>query len=448
MPVPYAPRGTFEPNTSIADLILRAGQQRAQIQQQMFGQLANTVGQLGEIPGQIQRQKLEAARTQREEQMAASQAAQMKRQQEDQAALDKGLAHYGEPGFDREQILSGLEGHLRPQISKILDEADASAAKSRESRTEYRARLAAGVNKAINLGIDPLKASAFAIQHAVVNGDIRKDEAEQILGQIQSDPNAVKPLMETLIAQSPTVAKELREEEKPLLKGPEQSLVSPTGKVLIPGEAKRETRSIDVQLSDPNITPERRAALLKAKRDEAIAGHVTEPKLYQVDTVDAEGNPIKTFVSEADARKMAAGGAGIKKPPSTAVQNREVAAKSSIVAGESLLKQLSDPKVTAQLGPIIGRYNSLAAAAGAGDPTAQELVGAIKSFSALQPQIHGFRAFQMGQDIERLLSTKQTPEALAAALRGVLTASYIVSGRGPGGEKEVKVQSIVKDPNQ
>jgi hypothetical protein len=147
------------------------------------------------------------------------------------------------------------------------------------------------------------------------------------------------------------------------------------------------------------------------------------------------GEMETTFISPETAAAIARGEKpALSKGPGTAERNRMSAARTSIERGEALLSELKDPKFAEKLGAVVGRYNSLAAAAGAGDPDAQYIVGEIKSFSALQPQIHGFRAVQMAQDVEKILSTKQDPKALAGALRGILTASYSVAKRAqPGG---------------
>src|SRR3972149_4469369 len=89
-----------------------------------------------------------------------------------------------------------------------------------------------------------------------------------------------------------------------------------------------------------------------------------EEKLYPVDVFNDEtGEMERTFVTETQARAMATGQApALGKGPGTAERNRMGAARASIQAGEPLLKDLSDPQFTAEVGPIIGRFNSLTAA--------------------------------------------------------------------------------------
>jgi hypothetical protein len=159
--------------------------------------------------------------------------------------------------------------------------------------------------------------------------------------------------------------------------------------------------------------------------------------VVMVDKYDPKtGQTVRTPVLKSDLRAMAKTGQGFEKAPNTATANRMEAARSSIASGEQLLRELKDPKYAGAIGPIMGRYNSLAQAAGAGSPEAQYIVGALRSFAALQPQIHGFRSVQFTHDIEKLLTTKQTPETLAAGIQGILTASYIVSHGEPEGASD------------
>jgi len=114
-----------------------------------------------------------------------------------------------------------------------------------------------------------------------------------------------------------------------------------------------------------------------------------------------------------------------------ALRNRKAAAATSRKAGEALIKDLETKAFRDEVGSVMGRGNTLLALAGEGNERAQYLVGAIRSFAALQPQIHGFRAHQMATDIEQLLRTTQNPDTLIATMRGILTASYYVGDEQP-----------------
>lgn len=241
----------------------------------------------------------------------------------------------------------------------------------------------------------------------------------------------------------------LRGPQKPIVLSDPERLIDPeTYETLVPAVTKPapEAKLHKVTVPGPGGVPVEKLVT----EDEMKAGvrayrapeKPEQDKLQKVDQFNPETGETETrFITQADAMAMATGAKpGLSKGPGTAERNRMAAARASIESGEALLSEITSPEFASKLGPIVGRYNSLAAAAGAGDPQAQYLVGAIKSFAALQPQIHGFRAVEMAKDIERLLTTKQTPEALAAGLRGILTASYTVAKKKPGAAVEMPAQ--------
>lgn len=172
--------------------------------------------------------------------------------------------------------------------------------------------------------------------------------------------------------------------------------------------------------------------IASARKEYSAADNVNpQPKVQKVDQFNPETGETETrFITNEDALAMAQGKQPpILKGPSAATKTKMDAARVSINAGENLLAELKDKEFSSKVGSIAGRWNSIAAAAGEGDPTAQYLVSALRSFSAMQPAVHGFRATKMAEDIEKLLSTKQSPEALSGALKGILTASYNVAGK-------------------
>jgi hypothetical protein len=126
---------------------------------------------------------------------------------------------------------------------------------------------------------------------------------------------------------------------------------------------------------------------------------------------------------------------GIAKAPGATVANRRDAARQSIEVGSDILQDLADPETMAVLGPAIGRYKSIEAAAGAGDPVAVKLRGKLMGFSALQMAIHNARNYKIAEDVKGLLSAEQTPEALQAGLMGILGASRAIAHQplGSGG---------------
>lgn len=135
-------------------------------------------------------------------------------------------------------------------------------------------------------------------------------------------------------------------------------------------------------------------------------------------------------------------------PLSGTVENRVSLARASLEVGNSLMERVKSPEFAAVLGPILGRYKTIEAAAGAGDSAMKKLQGELESFSDMQMGIHGSRAHKIVEDIRKLLTTEQTPEALAAGLDGILAASRVLSmtGIGPTGEPSNGVGGPLKPP--
>jgi len=68
------------------------------------------------------------------------------------------------------------------------------------------------------------------------------------------------------------------------------------------------------------------------------------------------------------------------------------------------------------MGPLMGRLAKGEIALGDVDPAIAELYGAMKSFYALQPAVHGFRNAEFVKDFETALGTlERDPEASSPA---------------------------------
>jgi|SRR3990172_151194 len=442
--IPYAPADYYRPRNRIADLILAAGQARAagaarsgEIWGDAIARAASGIGgAIADAPRlRAESTEREAATAFRERQMAA-----LERGEQREEAVSGALGGYGQEDFDINAAVSSLPPDAQLGARKIYQELESSRLQADES-TAYV--LAKGARIAESLLETPLQdvgmelVSKYFRQHF-------PQQMERLEATVKEDPSKLKPLLQHLQGQSERFRKEL-EARKP--KTREIKTRQPGGGERIeivedvPGLVRESAPAPEQPLS--RIEAEAAARARGTARGKPPGGD--EEKLYPVDVFNDEtGEMERTFVTETQARAMATGQApALGKGPGTAERNRMGAARASIQAGEALLKDLSDPQFTAEVGPIIGRFNSLTAAAGAGEPQAQYLVGALKSFAALQPQIHGFRAVQMAENVEKLLSTKQTPKTLAAGLRGILTASYIVAKRKPTEEARDPVSEIL-----
>lgn len=194
-------------------------------------------------------------------------------------------------------------------------------------------------------------------------------------------------------------------------------------------------RDRDMKLADFD----RAIAVMQGQQAGATSriGMGQDSKILPLTTTDASGNAIQTYITGAKAREMATGNAGagatgltgFAKPRTGQIANRDAGAQQSLALGNGALEALRNPKVQEQLGPLIGRYGSLKAAAGAGDPIAVHLISDLGSFAKLQLQVHGSRAKGIADDVEKLMTIGQTPEALAAALDGTMNAARVISGQ-------------------
>ena len=167
----------------------------------------------------------------------------------------------------------------------------------------------------------------------------------------------------------------------------------------------------------------------RASRERAAATARANRPPTRVNTTDAEGREITTFVSPEDAQAMARGDRPGLPRTSTAVATKREAARNSINLGTRLIGELEKDENVERIGAVFGRFNNFAEALGEGDPTAKAISGEIKSWSALQPAIHGFRSHQFTQDIEDVLNTSQNVETLIAGLKGVMAASFEVANQ-------------------
>jgi hypothetical protein len=77
-------------------------------------------------------------------------------------------------------------------------------------------------------------------------------------------------------------------------------------------------------------------------------------------------------------------------------------------------------KNAAQMGPLMGRLAKGEIAIGDVPPDVAELYGAMKSFYALQPAVHGFRNAEFVKDFETALGTlERDPESFIAGMKGL-----------------------------
>lgn len=185
-----------------------------------------------------------------------------------------------------------------------------------------------------------------------------------------------------------------------------------------------------VRAGDTNAARIKAAQIGAGARVQAagIAAANKEPATVTIHTTDDDENPVTKVVTKKDAL---ANTGGYAAPTPAAVRDKQTQAAASLEIGNDLISHIKTPEVKGVLGPIMGRFKNLEQAAGAGDPTAVQLKGEIMGFAAMQLRIHGSRAYQMAEDVKKLLNTAQTPEALTSGLNGILAASRVLAKK-PG----------------
>jgi hypothetical protein len=138
-------------------------------------------------------------------------------------------------------------------------------------------------------------------------------------------------------------------------------------------------------------------------------------KLVKVEHKDeATGKTVIEWLPQSEVR-----GQKFEKGTSATIQNRLDSALAVNQTGEDIVKQLSDPKVAAMLGPAMGRYANLREFIGNPPPELSELAGAIESYSLANMGVHGMRSSIGAQKINAMLDAKHTPESLIAKIKGL-----------------------------
>ncbi len=103
--------------------------------------------------------------------------------------------------------------------------------------------------------------------------------------------------------------------------------------------------------------------------------------------------------------------------PTTAARGKAEQADVIQIAGDTLQSHIA--QVQDQIGPVMGRYNSLADFVGNPPPEYKGLASELQSWIALHPAAHGFRGVKAVEEFQKTFgSTFNTPESLIAGIRG------------------------------
>jgi hypothetical protein len=142
---------------------------------------------------------------------------------------------------------------------------------------------------------------------------------------------------------------------------------------------------------------------------------------------------VKVDKGAGTATPVTNAGTGDQVLPATSAvtRNRVDSAKALVAGGARMTQQLADPNFAAQIGPALGRYNTLRDFIGNPPPEYAKLAGEIESFALANMGVHGMRSTKGAEDIKSLLDQHHTPQSLAAAIDGILGFSRdLISGTG------------------
>lgn len=152
----------------------------------------------------------------------------------------------------------------------------------------------------------------------------------------------------------------------------------------------------------------------------------TNPKLFPVDTIDENGRSVRKYLTADEVQ-----GQTFRKPPNATTANRLDSAEAVSQTGNDIITQLSDPAVKAQLGPVMGRYNSLREFFGNPPPELAHLAGEIESYAFANMGIHGMRSVQGSNQINAMLDRRHTPESMIEFVKGLQKFSTnLLEGQG------------------
>ena len=264
--------------SSLLDLTMAQGQQRAEGYLRSGELWGNTIANIGQGIGQYYQQKDEAKKKKTRDDAYLAIMQDPKSLQDPKYAHQQFLRVGGpEDGLRMFQAFAGGIQLLQPNRDPEKDQKGAASA---------------------ILGLrsikDPQKRAAA---WSVLSGPAAKVFGDHIPQQYDEDTftNMLVPWAESQLPKAPRSTKVV-----------EGALVDDqTGEPLYtaPKEAKPETRSLDVQLADAAARGDQAAydRLLKVKRDSEAAGRVPagpkDPKLVQIETVGPDGKPVTQFVT-------------------------------------------------------------------------------------------------------------------------------------------------------
>lgn len=164
-----------------------------------------------------------------------------------------------------------------------------------------------------------------------------------------------------------------------------------------------------------------------------VTGDVPKGSHFMPEPQPREANPQPQIFTGADGKQHAiqfVGGAAREIPLpdgmsklNAVTENRVASARAVNDTGNDIVAQLSDPTLANQLGPVMGKFNTVRDFIGNPPPQFSKLAGEIESFSLANMGVHGMRSSQGADKIKKLLDAHHTPESLIGAIQGLQSFS-------------------------
>jgi len=176
----------------------------------------------------------------------------------------------------------------------------------------------------------------------------------------------------------------------------------------------------------------------------AFANFLNKQKGYEAETTDAGKAALDAESRRKVAEMEAASGmkGGLKQVPDPnhpgsmiwvraqdaigsaapmpgAERTRFNTAQTVIDTGNDIVAQLRDPNIASQLGPVMGRYNTLRDFIGDPPPELSGLAAQIESFAMANVGVHAMRSVRGAQELAKLMDQHHTPESLIRSVQGL-----------------------------
>jgi len=189
------------------------------------------------------------------------------------------------------------------------------------------------------------------------------------------------------------------------------------------GEFLNRQKRYEADISEAGRTALDAASRRKIAEEQAGAGF---GRLVQVPDPANPGHTIWTRAQDA------VGSAG---PLSSAERTRVLSAQTVLDTGNDIIARLSDPNVANQLGPAMGRYNTLRDFIGNPPPELSGLAGQIESFALSNMGVHGMRSARGAEELKKMFDQKHTPQSLIEAVKGLsqFSQQFVANATGAGG---------------